>query len=168
MASIFERLASRSISGRDLGIDVHKHTTELLHFFWKKDGTEHFYTHFLERRFLEPEEYIFIQDYIIKTSFSGACECLSIWLAGWHFRPCPFRTPGHISHRRKHLSTRALAVFNYCRCPEISLSSWKADVTVTILCLDKHSHVSSRVPHTTMDAIRSRYLLVPASRMLGL
>jgi hypothetical protein len=36
MASVVKRLASRSISGRDLGIDVHNHTAELLHFFFKK------------------------------------------------------------------------------------------------------------------------------------
>jgi hypothetical protein len=81
MASIVKRLASRSISGRDPGIDVHNHTTELLHFFWgKKNGTERCYTHFLERRLLEIEEYTLIKDHIFRTGLSGACECLSTWL----------------------------------------------------------------------------------------
>jgi hypothetical protein len=64
MASIVQRLASRSITGRDLGTDVHKHHVELLHLFWKQYGTEHCYTHILERKFLEAEEYTLLQKYI--------------------------------------------------------------------------------------------------------
>ena len=80
MSSIIEGLASRSLSGRDLGIDFHRHTTELLHFFWKNIGTVRCYTHFLNRRLIEDEEYTLIQDFMFKTGFSGACECLSKWL----------------------------------------------------------------------------------------
>ena len=171
MASIVQRLASRSITGRDLGIDVHKHYDELLHLFWKQCDTEHCYTHILERRFLEAEEYTLVQKYIFETGFPRTCECMSIWMPGWNFPPCPFQTSGssrHISHRRKHLSTRALSAFSFCKCPEVFLLGKKADVTVTIFCLNKHSKVSSRVPHTDLDWLRSRYLLVPASRMLNL
>jgi hypothetical protein len=34
MTSIVERLALRSLSGRDLGIDVNNHNPEMLHFLW--------------------------------------------------------------------------------------------------------------------------------------
>jgi hypothetical protein len=44
----------------------------------------------------------------------------------------------------------------------------KADVTITIFCLNKHSKVSSRFPHAAMDWIRSRSILLPATNVLGL
>ena len=171
-SSILGKLASRSITGRGLGIDIHNHTSTLLHSYWKSSGAAtDCYIHFLERRLLEDEEFKLLPDYIFKTGLSGACECLSTRLPvpeNGHFRPCVFQTREQIFHRRKRLSTRAMPVFNYCRCPEISLLGYKADVNVKIFCLDKNSHVSSKVPHTAMDAIRSRYLPVPDSRMLGL
>ena len=95
MASIVQRLATRSITGRDLGIDVHKHHDELLHLFWKQYGTEHCYTHILERKFLEAEEYTLLQKYIFETGFPSTCHCMSIWLPGWDIRLVPFRRQGH-------------------------------------------------------------------------
>jgi hypothetical protein len=75
MTSIVERLASRSLSGRDLGIDVHNYNPEMLHFLWRKRGTERCYTHYFQRRLLETEEYTLIQDHIFRAGFSGICEC---------------------------------------------------------------------------------------------
>ena len=57
MASIVQPLATRSISGHDLGIDVHKHDNDLLLMFSKQKGYERCNTHFLERSFLEKTEY---------------------------------------------------------------------------------------------------------------
>jgi len=171
MSSIVERLASRSVSGRDLGIAVHKHTNKLLHFYWKKCGTERCYTLLLERALLEEEEFTLIKDCIFKAGFSGACECLVKGLPvpdGRHFCPCPFWTRGHIFHQRGHLSTRLMREFEYCRCPEVYHLGCKGYATVTIFCLDKHSQVSSKFPHTAMDWIRSRSVLLPATRVLGL
>ena len=162
MSSIVERLASRSLSGRDLGIDVHRHTTELLHFFWKNIGTVRCYTHFLERRLLEDEEYTLIQDFMFKTGFSGACECLSKWLPGWHFRPCPFWTRGHNFRRRYRLSSLTTRPTGYCQCPLISMIADKWDVSTTIFCLTKHSRISSKVPNTPTDVLLSRSFLLPA------
>ena len=93
MASIVQRLASRSITGRDLGIDVHKHHDELLHLFWKQYGTEHCYTHILERKFLEAEEYTLLQKYIFETGFPSTSlhEYMS---ARFELPLVPFRRQG--------------------------------------------------------------------------
>ena len=43
-SSILEKLASRSITGRGLRIDIHRHTPNVLHRFWKSDSTTGCYT----------------------------------------------------------------------------------------------------------------------------
>jgi len=172
MASIIQRLASRSITGRDLGIDAHKHHDELLHLFWKERGTEKCYTHVLERRFLEPNEYKLLQKYIYSSGFPNTCHCLSLWLPNSRFPTCPFLTSGpsgrsaHDSRRR--LSLRACEEFNYCKCPEVFLVGCKANVTVTIFCLNRHSKLSSKVPHSNEEWFRARGVLVKHTRVLGL
>jgi hypothetical protein len=92
MASIVSKLALRSKTGRGLGIDIHSHTVDMIHFYWKKRDTECCYTHVYERRFFEVGEYCLIKDHIFKEGFSGACECLSTWLPpkDKHYQPCPF------------------------------------------------------------------------------
>jgi hypothetical protein len=166
MASIVERLTSRSITGRDLGIDVHKHTPQMLHFMWRKRGTERCYTHYFERRLLEAEEYTLIQDHIFRAGFSGICECLSTWLLppkDKHFRTCHFKSSDHIIFQRpSSQDTR-------CRCPNLHVSGDKRDVITTIFCLSqKQLTISSKVPYTSRDWLRSRYFLIPATRILNL
>jgi hypothetical protein len=167
MASIVNRLTSRSISGRDLGIDVHMHATELLHFFWKKSGTERCYTHFLERRLLEIEEFTLIRYHIFRNGLSGACECLSTWfppLEDKHFRSCPFKTANHILFKHYNLSSERNC--DYCTCPAICMFGEKTDISTTIFCLSKKSRLTSKTAHIGEHWIRSRSLLIPASRIL--
>jgi hypothetical protein len=154
MASIVQRLTSRSTTGRDLGIDVHTHNSELLHFLWKKRDADHCYSHYFERRLLEADEYTLLQDHIFRAGFSGVCECLSTWLPppkDKHFRPCLFQSFDH-SYRP---DTR-------CKCPNLYsyMSSDKRDVITTIFCLSHiNSSLTSRVLHTARDRLRSRQLL---------
>jgi hypothetical protein len=163
MASIVRRLTSRSITGRDLGIDVHKPNPEMLHFLWRKRDTERCYTHYFERRLLETEEYTLFQDHIFRAGFSGICECLSIWLPppkDKHFRTCHFKSSDHIifhSYRPSSLDTR-------CKCPDLYMLGEKRDVTTTIFCLSqKNSIITSKVPHTDRDWLRSRYFVTSYS-----
>jgi hypothetical protein len=151
MASIVQRLTSRSITGRHLGIDVHKHNPEMMHFLWKQRDTERCYTHYCERRLLEAE-YTLLQDRIFRAGFPGICECLSTWLPPpkhKHFRPCHFQSSDH-SYRP---DTR-------CRCTDLYMLGEKRDVTTTIFCIShKHSSITSKLPHTARDWLRSRYFL---------
>ena len=165
MSSIVERLASCSVSGRDLGTDIHMHNPRMLHFFWKgNDSSKICYTHFLERKLLETNEFTLIEDYLSRAGLSGACECLSTWLpADERFRPCPFWTRSHKFHRRYHLSTRRMSIFKFCQCLEIDMLSTKDDVTTTIFCLGRHSLFSSRVPHTPNNATRALRFMFPES-----
>jgi len=123
MASIIHRLTTRSITGHDLEIDVHKHDEDLLLLSWKQKGYERCYTHFLERRFLEITEFTMLKNYIYHSGFPRTLACMSSWLPGkWNFPPCPFLTSGpsrHILYRRYRPSTRWLPDFQYCGCPEI-------------------------------------------------
>jgi hypothetical protein len=161
MASVVQRLTSRSITGRDLGIDVHKHNSEMLHFLWKKRDADLCYTSYFDRRLLEAKEYTLIQDHI--EGLSGVCECLSTWLPPLkdkHFRPCLFQSFDH-SFRPDTL----------CRCPDLYsyMLGEKRDVITTIFCLShKNSSLTSKIPHTSGDRFRARYLLLPATRILNL
>ena len=62
MASIVQRLNNRYISGRGLGIDLHKYDGQLLLLLWKEKDREQCYTHVLERKFLEIPEYTLLQN----------------------------------------------------------------------------------------------------------
>ena len=172
MASIIHRLTTRSITGHDLRIDVHKHDEDLLLLTWKHKGYKRCYTHFLERKFLEKTEFTLLQNYIYHSGFPGTLSCLSSWLPGkWNFPPCPFQTSGparHILFRRYRLTMRAMPDFQFCRCPEILMLRNKADIAVSIFCLNRHRKFTSKVPHTDHDWIWSRHELHPASRTLNL
>ena len=163
---IVGRLASRSITRRGLCINIHRHTPKMLHLFWKRDGGTDCYTHFLERALLEDEEDTLIQDYIIKAGLSGARECLNKWLSlpeGSRFRPCIFWTLKlvfHPLHPRYRRSIKKMLLFD-CLCPDMDIIGDKRDVTMTIFCLNKNSHISSTVTHTTMEITRSHYFLLP-------
>ena len=161
MLSIVERLTSRSVSGQNLGIDIHMHNPRMLHFFWKRNGSSTAcYTHFFERTLLETDEFNLIEDYIFRVGLSRACECLSRWLpADRRFRPCPFWTESHVFHRRYCLCSP----WKYCQCPDIDMIGAKGDVTTTILCLGRHSLISSRVPHTPKNATRALHFMFPES-----
>ena len=85
--------------------------------------------------------------------------------------PCPFLTSGpsrHILYRRYRLSMRALPDFQFCRCPEILMLGDKANVSVSIFCLNRHLKFTSKIPLSAQDWIGSRYVLLPESRTLNL
>ena len=163
-SSIVEKLASRSITGRGLGIDIHRHTHNVLHRFWKSDSTTGCYTHFLERTQLEEGEDDLIQDYIVKAGLIGACECLSKW------QPVPEESQlqpflfwkQHIFHPLypcNRRSKKKMRLFD-CQCPEIELTGSKRVVTTSIICLNRNSQISSKVSHNSADVIRSRCFLL--------
>jgi hypothetical protein len=183
MASIVDKLASRSISSRDLGIDIHNHTAELMHFFWRRNCTERCYTQVLECRLLEIEEFTLIKEHIFRAGLSGACECLSTWLPppeDKHFRPCPFRSSAHILYLHNHPRSKYLCFYqeglcfdvirfnNTCKCSELFKCGEKRDVISTIFCLSRKSILTSKVADTYGDWLRSRYFLLPTTRMLRL
>ena len=141
MASIVQRFATRSVSGHNLGIDVHKHD-DLLLMTWKQKGYERCYAHFLERRFLEKTEYTLLENYIYHSGYPCTLACLSSWLPGkCNFPPCPFLTSGpsrHNLYRRHRLSMRELPDFQFCRCSEILMLGDMAIVSVSIFSLNRH------------------------------
>ena len=75
--SIVENQASRSLTGRGLGIDVHKHIATQLHLYWRTDSATGCYARCLVRTQLECGEKDLLLDCLVNGGLVGACECLS-------------------------------------------------------------------------------------------
>ena len=172
MASIVQRLNNRSISGRDLGIHLHKYNGQVLLLLWKDKIHKQCYTHVLERKFLEVPEYTLLQNHIYHSGFPGALTCLSMWIPSkWNFPPCPFLVSGptrHILAKRYPFSSLASTYYPNCKCPEISGYYDKTTTVVSIFCINRHRKFTSKVPHSPQDRIWSRHELDPASRTMNL
>ena len=172
MASIVHRLTTRSITGHDLKINVHKHDNDLLLLSWKQRGFERCYTHFLERKFLELSEFTMLQNYIYHSGFPNTLACMSSWIPSkWDFPPCPFLTSGptrHIMYCPSRHFMQTIQNSQHCECTKILMSSYKANPSVSIFCINRNRKCTSRVPHSAQQWLWSRHELDPASCILHL
>jgi len=78
--SIFKRLASHSLTGRGLGIDVHGHLPMQLRLYWSTDSYTNCYSRCLVRSHLEYGENALLLDGLVNGGLVAACKCLSSWL----------------------------------------------------------------------------------------
>ena len=151
--SIVKRLASRSITGRGLGIDVHRHVPMQLRLYWRMDSDTDCYSRCLVRSHLEYGENELLLDGLVNGGLVGACKCLSRWLPldeNSPLRSCIFsvKLPAerHAFHPSFTPYPHLIKSICRCYCPDILVSN--QDTTMTVFCLNRSSKITSRVSYS--------------------
>ena len=146
--TIVKNLASRSLTGRGLGIDVHKHIPTQLCLYWRTNSATGCYTRCLVRTQLECGENDLLLDCLVNGGLVGACECLSRCLPvdeDGPLKPCIFW--GRLSAKR-HAFQPKFTTYPHlikstcnCHCPDIRLSDLDPNTTKTVFCLYGSSQI---------------------------
>ena len=75
IASIVDRLAARSLTGRGLHILIHQHFGYRLHLEWSGDPNNENSARFMERRFQRWDEAESFSSQLSRLGFEGLCTC---------------------------------------------------------------------------------------------
>ena len=149
--SIVKRMASRAVTGRGLGIDVHRYLPMQLRLYWRTNSDTDCYSRCMLRSHLEYGENELLLDGLLNGGLVGACKCLSRSQPvdeDSSLRSCIFSAQ---LHAERHAFNPLFIPYHliksncHCYCPDFLVSD--QDTVMTVFCLNRGSKITSRVSY---------------------